>query len=104
MASTWEPTRAFTVIGPVSSFGAPLAAENALYRAIQKEAAELGADAVIVEGCGITRNEIYGLARRGKALQALAIRWGAEDQGAGLTLTSTVSTTPDSNQVIPRYL
>jgi hypothetical protein len=86
------------VIGPVSSFGAPLAAENALYRAIQKEAAELGADAVIVEGCGITRNEI---------LQALAIRWGAEVQGRGphaLSLTSTVSTTPDSNQVIPRYL
>ena len=34
-----EPTRPFTMIGPVSSFGAPLAAENAMYRAIQKEAA-----------------------------------------------------------------
>ena len=99
-----EPTRPFTVVGPVSSFGAPLAAENAMYRAIQKEAAELGADAVIVEESGIMRNEIYGPARRGKALQALAIRWGTENQGRGphaLSATSTVSTTPASNQVIP---
>jgi hypothetical protein len=58
-----------TVIEPVSSFGVPLAAENATYHGIQKEAAELGADAVIVEGSGIERNEIYGLARRDKALQ-----------------------------------
>ena len=67
-----------------------------MYRAIQKEAAELGADAVIVEGPGIARNEIHGVVRRGKALQALAIKWGIEHQGRGphaLSPTSTVSTT-----------
>jgi hypothetical protein len=104
IATVAKYVEALTVIGPVSSFGGPLAAENAMYRAIQKEAAELGADAVIVEGPGIVRNEIYGLARRGKALQALAIRWGTEYQGRGphaLSATSTVSITPDSNQVIP---
>ena len=68
-----EPTKPFTVVGPVSSLGAPLAAENAMYRAVQKEAAELGADAVIVEGPGIGPN--YNGFRRGKALQALAIRY-----------------------------
>ena len=47
-----EPKQAYTVIGPVSSFGAPIAAENAMYRAVQKEAAELGADAVLIEGAG----------------------------------------------------
>ena len=97
-----EPKRAYTLIGPVSSFGAPIAAENALYRAVQKEAAELGADAVLIEGAGVGRN--YDGFRRGKALQALAIRWGIEHQGRGphaLSPTSTVSTTRDSNQVIP---
>jgi hypothetical protein len=97
-----EPTRPFTVVGPVSSFGAPIAAENAMYRAVQKEAAELGAQAVIVEGPGIGPN--YNGFRRGKALQALAIRWDTEDQGSGphaLSPTSTVSTTRDANQVIP---
>ena len=97
-----EPTRPFTVVGPVSSLGAPLAAENAMYRAVQKEAAELGANAIIIEGVGIGPN--YNGFRRGKALQALAIRWGTEYQGRGphaLTPTSTVSTTRDANQVIP---
>jgi hypothetical protein len=97
-----EPTRPFTVVGPVSSLGAPLAAENAMYRAVQKEAAELGADAVIVEGPGIGPD--YNGFRRGKALQALAIKWGTEHQGHGphaLSATSTVSTTRDANQVIP---
>ena len=97
-----EPTRPFTVVGPVSSFGAPIAAENAMYRAVQMEAAELGANAIIIEGPGIGPN--YNGFRRGKALQGLAIRWGTEHQGRGphaLTSTSTVSTTPDSNQVIP---
>ena len=97
-----EPTRPFTVVGPVSSFGAPIAAENAMYRAVQKEAAELGADAVIIEGPGIGPN--YNGFRRGKALQALAIRWGTEYQGRGphaLTPTSTVSTTRGADQVIP---
>jgi hypothetical protein len=97
-----EPTRPFTVVGPVSSVGAPLAAENAMYRAVQKEAAELGANAIIIEGPGIGPN--YNGFRRGKALQALAIRWGTEYQGRGphaLTPTSTVSTTRDANQVIP---
>jgi hypothetical protein len=97
-----EPTKPFTVVGPVSSLGAPLAAENAMYRAVQKEAAELGADAVIVEGPGIGPN--YNGFRRGKALQALAVKWGTEHQERGphaLSATSTVSTTRDANQVIP---
>ena len=97
-----EPTKPFTVVGPVSSLGAPLAAENAMYRAVQKEAAELGANAIIIQGPGIGPN--YNGFRRGKALQALAIRWGTEYQGRGphaLTPTSTVSTTRDANQVIP---
>jgi hypothetical protein len=51
-----EPTRPFTVVGPVSSFGAPIAAENAMYRAVQKEAAELGANAIIIEAPGIGPN------------------------------------------------
>jgi hypothetical protein len=73
-----------------------------MYRAVQKEAAELGADAVIVEGPGIGPD--YNGFRRGKALQALAIKWGTEHQGRGpqaLSATSTVSTTRDANQVIP---
>jgi hypothetical protein len=97
-----EPTRPFTVVGPVSSFGAPIAAENAMYRAVQKEAAELGANAIIIEGPGIGPN--YNGFRRGKALQALAIRWGTEYQGRGphaLTPTSTVSSTRHANHVIP---
>ena len=97
-----EPTRPFTVVGPVSSFGAPIAAENAMYRAVQKEAAELGANAIIIEGPGIGPN--YNGFRRGKALQALAIKWGTEHQGRGphaLSATSTVSTTRDAHQVIP---
>ena len=97
-----EPKQAYTVIGPVSSFGAPIAAENAMYRAVQKEAAELGADAVLIEGVGVGRN--YDEFRRGKALQGLAIRWGDEQQGIGphaLSPTSTVSSTRDANQVIP---
>ena len=97
-----EPSRPFTVVGPVSSFGAPIAAENAMYRAVQKEAAELGADAVIIQGPGIGPN--YDGFRRGKALQALAIKWGVEYQGRGpqaLSPTSTVSTTRNANQVIP---
>ena len=99
-----EPTKPFTVVGPVSSLGAPLAAENAMYRAVQKEAAELGADAVIVEGSGIKWQEFHGPGPRSKGLQALAIKWGTEYQGRGphaLSATSTVSTTRDANQVIP---
>ena len=90
------------MVGPVSSVGAPLVAENAMYRAVQKEAAELGANAIIIEGPGIGPN--YNGFRRGKALQALAIRWRTEYQGRepyALTPTSTVSTTRDANQVIP---
>jgi hypothetical protein len=67
-----------------------------------KKAAELGANAIIIEGPGIGPN--YNGFRRGKALQALAIRWGTEYQGRGphaLSPTSTASTTRDSNQVIP---
>ena len=97
-----DPTREYTVIGPVSSFGAPIAAENAMYRAVQKEAAELGADAVLIEGSGIGRN--YDGFRRGKALQGLAIKWGSEPQGIGphaLSPTSTTSTTRGANRVIP---
>ena len=97
-----EPKQAYTVIGPGSSFGVPIAAENAMYRAVQKEAAELGADAVLIEGAGVGRN--YDEFRRGKALQGLAIKWGDEQQGVGphaLSPTSTVSSTRDANQVIP---
>ena len=71
-----------------------------MYRAVQKEAAELGAHAIIVEGPGIGRN--YDGFRRGKALQALAIRWGTEGQGSGphaLSPTSTVSTTRDATYI-----
>ena len=73
-----------------------------MYRAVQKEAAELGADAVLIEGAGVGRN--YDEFRRGKALQGLAIKWGDEQQGIGphaLSPTSTVSSTRDANQVIP---
>jgi hypothetical protein len=62
------------VVGPVSSLGAPLAAENAMYRAVQKEAAELGANAIIIGGPGIGPN--YNGFRRGKALQALRNKVG----------------------------
>ena len=42
-----------------------------MYRAIQKEAAELGANAVIVEGPGIARNENYGPADAAKLYKPL---------------------------------
>ncbi len=99
-----EPAQPYTVVGPVSSRGDSLASENAMYRAVQKEAAELGADAVLVAGAGVTRAyDIYGT-EGSKTLQCLAIKWGQDDQGVGphaLTATSTRSTTPGANQVIP---
>ena len=42
-----------------------------MYRAVQKEAAELGAEAVIVEGSGIQWQELYGPAETAKPYKPL---------------------------------
>lgn len=97
-----EPKNPYIIIGPVSAFGSQLAAENAVYRAVQKETAELGGDAVLIDGPGLKPfNDGF---RQGKILQGLAIKWGKDEDSAGvraLNPTSTSSTTRKAVQDIP---
>ncbi len=99
-----KPARPYKVIGQVSSRGAALASEDAMYRAMQKEGAELGAHAILITSNGIQDVPQWGAENYQKA-RALAIRWTdgkADDQAYAVTPTSTQPTTPKETQVIPR--
>ncbi|MDR2463958.1 MAG: hypothetical protein LBD30_09315 [Verrucomicrobiales bacterium] len=100
-----KPGTPYFVVGAVSAFGAPAASEDAVYRAMQKEAAELGAHAIIIlDGTGIRESSAHMFGGADKKGKALAIRYGADIQGGGgfsLTPTSATPTTPRAEQVIP---
>lgn len=95
-----KPDRPYTVIGHVRSDGSDIASDDAVYRAMQKEAAELGANAIIV-------NETVSggfMEMRNKRAGALAIRWksGESKKKYAVTPTSTKPTTPEAEQIIPK--
>ena len=94
-----KPTKPYYVIGTVGSRGGEDASMDALIRAMQKEAAELGAHAIIIwTNQGINSQE--GI----QSMQATAIRWQDEKMNTvpiPVTPTSTVPTTPAAEQVVP---
>lgn len=95
-----KPSRPYEIIGQVRGQGGALASDEAIYRAMQKEAAELGADAVLVP-VGVDLIDNYG----SKRANALALRY-TDGRGSGhsysVTPTSVNPTTPAATQVIPR--
>ncbi|MDX6765539.1 MAG: hypothetical protein SFU85_01990 [Candidatus Methylacidiphilales bacterium] len=96
-----KPARPYTVIGTVGSKASTLASDDAILRAMQKEAAELGAHAILVQGEGITQvSDWNGSYQKGRAL---ALRWneGAPSATYSVTPTSTTPTTPAAEQIIP---
>jgi hypothetical protein len=101
----WErPTRPYEIIGQVSSTGGGLASDDAVYRAMQKEAAELGAHAILIQGGGVDYHA-ESMGSFYKHSTALAIRYtdgyGSNGQYA-LTPTNVNPTTPQAEQIIPR--
>jgi hypothetical protein len=94
-----KPTKPYYVIGTVGSRGGEDASMDALVRAMQKEAAELGAHAIIMwTNQGI--NSQAGI----QSMQATAIRWQDEKMNTvpiPVTPTSTVPTTPAAEQIVP---
>lgn len=97
-----KPTRPYDIIGQVGSRAARLASDDAIYRAMQKEAAEIGANAILVQGAGIDLETPWGYQAYQRA-RALALRW--KDAGGGsaysVTPTSVKPTTPRATQIIP---
>jgi hypothetical protein len=98
-----KPDRPYTVIGQVGSQGSLIASDDAMYRSMQKEAAELGAHAIIVQGEGVKHEHDFwdGSYQRGRAL---AIRWkgGATQSTYSVTPTNIKPTTPKETQIIPK--
>ena len=96
-----EPRRPYDVIGQVRSNGGCLASDDAVYRSMQKEAAELGAHAILIQGQGVGLWNDCG----DKIARALAIRYtdghGSNHQYA-VTPTSTQPTTPQAEQIVPK--
>ena len=73
-----------------------------MYRAVQKEAAELGANAIVIEGRASDQTIMdFVEARLCKPSQLGGARNIRDVDPTALTPTSTVSTTRDANQVIP---
>lgn len=71
-----------------------------MFRAMQKEAAELGADAILVGGDGIKQeNGAWKQSSR-----ALAIKWnkGSSKLAYAVTPTSAKPTTPAAEQIVPK--
>ena len=98
-----KPARPYKIIGQVSSYGAALASEDAVYRAMQKEAAELGAHAILIQGTGVQEVQQWGDENHKRA-QALALRWTDQKKTTteySLTPDSITPTTPEAEQVIP---
>jgi hypothetical protein len=98
-----KPTRPYDIIGQVGSRAANLASDDAIYRAMQKEAAEIGASAILVQGAGIEQETPWGYQGGYQRSRALALRW--KDAGGGsaysVTPTSVKPTTPRATQIIP---
>ncbi len=97
-----RPTRPYEVIGQVGSKGDTLASDDALYRAMQKEAAEIGAHAILVMGAGIEHQSQWG-GENYQRSRALALRWTEATPSStySVTPTSVTPTTPRENQIIP---
>ncbi len=97
-----KPSRPYEVIGQVGSRAARLASDDAVYRAMQKEAAELGANAILVQGAGIEQENPWG-ANSYQRSRALALRWKGSGGGGAysVTPTSVKPTTPRATQIIP---
>lgn len=97
-----KPARPYEIIGQVGSRAANLASDDAIYRAMQKEAAEIGANAIYIQGAGIEQETPWGYEGYQRA-RALALRW--KDAGGGsaysVTPTSVKPTTPRATQIIP---
>jgi hypothetical protein len=94
-----KPTKPYYVIGTVGSRGGEDASMDALVRAMQKEAAELGAHAII-----IWTNQGLNSQAGVQSMQATAIRWQDEKMNTvpiPVTPTSTVPTTPPAEQIVP---
>jgi hypothetical protein len=97
-----KPTRPYKVIGFVGSHSSSMASDDAVFRAVQKEAAEIGAHAVLISD-GIDHKESYWESH--KKAKALAIRWSDEKANTkrlAVTPTSTEPTTPEAEQIIPK--
>lgn len=97
-----KPSRPYEVIGQVGSRAARLASDDAIFRAMQKEASEIGANAILIQGAGIEQENPWG-ANSYQRSRALALRW--KDAGGGnaysVTPTSVRPTTPRATQIIP---
>jgi hypothetical protein len=95
-----RPVRPHEIIGQVRGQGGFLASDEAVYRSMQKEAAELGAHAILVP-VGVDLIDGYG----SKRANALAIRYKdgrSSGETYAVTPTSTKPTTPEANQIVPR--
>jgi hypothetical protein len=97
-----KPERPYEIIGQVGSRGANLASDDAMFRAMQKEAAEIGANAIYVQGAGIEQQTPWGNEGYQRA-RALALRWKDASGGNAysVTPTSVKPTTPRATQIIP---
>jgi hypothetical protein len=98
-----KPTRPYEVIGQVGSKGGIIASDDAMYRAMQKEAAEIGAHAIWMRDSGIDHQQSWGGENYQRA-KALALRWtdGGSQSVYSVTPTSVTPTTPRENQIIPQ--
>jgi hypothetical protein len=98
-----KPTRPYEIIGQVGSKANMWASDDSVYRAMQKEAAEIGAHAILVQGTGIEHEHSWGDSyQRSKAL---ALRWRDGNPGGSpysVTPTSVEPTTPRETQIIPQ--
>ena len=99
-----RPQRPYEVIGQVSSMGGGLASDDAMYRALQKEAAELGAHAVLVQNSGVDfqDNGGFGGYKKGKALAIRFTDGYSSGNSYAVTPTNISPTTPQATQIIPQ--
>lgn len=99
---TGPPPTPFTVIGIVSAKGAHLASDSSVYRKLQKAAADLGADAVIVGSeavvpYGTIPGSSYTYGNESATVNAYASGVGNSVYGNGYgygTFNSTTTYTP----------
>lgn len=97
-----KPERAYEVVGLVGSKADGYASDDAVIRAMQKEAAELGANAIYMKGdIGVEHDVLGG---KLKSARAVAIRWKtkSDDKAIAVTPTSNKPTTPKEEQIIPK--
>ncbi len=97
-----KPDRPYHIIGTARCKAHTFASDDAVIRSIQKEAAELGAHAVLFQGYGDARAWDGSPLKTGSGL---AIRWKdskKNEKPIAVTPTSTKPTTPKETQVIPK--